>query len=62
MKTQHVGLAEVAEILGVSKQRASQIVKEPGEKFPAEVERLRMGPMWSRAEVEQWQKRQEGTR
>jgi predicted DNA-binding transcriptional regulator AlpA len=45
-------LVEIAELLGVSKQRAHQIADEPG--FPAPVERDGRGRMWSRREVAAW--------
>lgn len=47
-----VGLAEVAEILGVNRQRAHQIAYTKG--FPDPVARLAMGPVWLREDVEQW--------
>ncbi len=41
-----LGLAEIAAALGVSKQRAGQLVGARG--FPAPVARLRSGPIWRR--------------
>jgi predicted DNA-binding transcriptional regulator AlpA len=49
-----VRIVEIAEILGVSKQRAHQIADEPG--FPAPIERDGRGRLWSRREVERWAK------
>lgn len=43
------GLAEVAGLAGVSRQRAGQIVKHPD--FPEPVQRLAMGPVWLEADV-----------
>lgn len=43
------GLAEAAEILGVSKQRAQQLSQQPG--FPEPVARLKATPVWRRAEL-----------
>lgn len=48
----HVGITEIAAMLGVSRQRASQLVATKG--FPKPAERLAMGPMWKRAAVERW--------
>lgn len=44
------GLTEIAEILGVSRQRANTIVKSPG--FPAPVQVLAAGSIWARPDVE----------
>ena len=46
------GLAEVAELLGVSKRTASRYTLRPD--FPAPAVVLAMGPIWYRAEVEEW--------
>jgi predicted DNA-binding transcriptional regulator AlpA len=43
---------EIAEILGVSKQRADQLRREPH--FPAPVARLAWGDLWATADVRQW--------
>lgn len=43
------GLTEVAEILGVSRQRASQIVKSP--EFPDPVQVIAAGSLWAQPEV-----------
>jgi hypothetical protein len=42
-------LVEIAELLGVTKQRAHQIADEPG--FPAPAERDGRGRLWDRREV-----------
>lgn len=55
-----IGTAEAAEILGVSPQRAAQLVREHAD-FPAPVATPRMGPVFTRASVEafdrRWQRR-----
>lgn len=43
------GVAEVATLAGVSRQRAGQIVMHPG--FPEPVDKLAMGPVWIEDEV-----------
>lgn len=47
-------LAEVAEILGVSRATAARAVDRPG--FPAPVERLSTGRVWARSDVEEWRR------
>lgn len=47
-----VGVAEVAALLGVSRQRVSQLAAS--ESFPAPEAQLAAGPVWLRAAVEQW--------
>jgi predicted DNA-binding transcriptional regulator AlpA len=49
-----VRLIEIAEILGVSKQRAHQLAGERG--FPKPVDRDGRGRLWSRREVAAWAK------
>jgi len=43
------GLAEVASLAGVSRQRAGQLASHPD--FPKPVDRLAMGPVWREADV-----------
>ena len=43
------GVAEVAALAGVSRQRATQITRHPD--FPGPVDRLAMGPVWLEADV-----------
>jgi predicted DNA-binding transcriptional regulator AlpA len=43
------GLAEVASLAGVSRQRAAQLAAHP--QFPEPVDRLAMGPVWREADV-----------
>lgn len=54
MAPRTVRLVEIAELLGVSKQRAHQIADEPG--FPAPIERDGRGRLWIRREVKTWAK------
>ena len=46
------GLAEVASLAGVSRQRAAQLANHPD--FPAPVARLAMGPVWREADVQKF--------
>jgi predicted DNA-binding transcriptional regulator AlpA len=50
-----VRLVEIAELLGVNKQRAHQIAEEKG--FPAPLAEDVRGRVWSRYEVQGWAKR-----
>ena len=54
-----VGVGEVAELLGVSRQRASSLARSAA--FPPPLAELKAGPVWARASVgrfvEQWQRR-----
>lgn len=50
----HVRLVEIADLLGVTKQRAHQIAQEEG--FPAPVGREGQSRLWDRREVEIWVK------
>lgn len=43
------GLAEVASLAGVSRQRAAQLAAHPD--FPEPVQRLAMGPVWRESDV-----------
>ena len=47
-----VGLAEIAELLGVTRQRVHQLSKTPG--FPAPVVTLAAGRIYDRKDVERW--------
>jgi predicted DNA-binding transcriptional regulator AlpA len=47
-----IGIAELAELLKVSRQRADQLARQVG--FPAPVATLVGGRVWSRSEVEAW--------
>lgn len=48
-----VGIAEVAEILGVSTQRVDQIARTDAT-FPPPVAELRAGRIWQRHDVNTW--------
>ncbi len=48
-----VGVPEIAEILGVSRQRVYQLI-EAYDDFPTPVATLAVGRIWSRAAVEEW--------
>jgi hypothetical protein len=43
------GLAEIAGLWGVTRQRAAQIAAHPD--FPKPVDRLAMGPVWRESDV-----------
>jgi predicted DNA-binding transcriptional regulator AlpA len=49
------GLAEVAEVLQVTRRHAVRLTSEPD--FPEPIARLRATPVWRRGDVERWQKR-----
>ena len=49
------GVAEVAKMLGVSRQRVSQLAKTSG--FPGPLADLAAGPVWDARDVEEWAKR-----
>ncbi|MDP9334401.1 MAG: hypothetical protein M3Q30_14020 [Actinomycetota bacterium] len=50
-----VGLKEIGEMLGVSKQRAGQLVEQVG--FPQPLGEISAGRVWKRADVEAWARR-----
>lgn len=47
-----VGIAEVADMLGVTRQRASALQGRDG--FPAPVAKLRAGPVWRRGDLQRF--------
>jgi predicted DNA-binding transcriptional regulator AlpA len=51
-----VGLKEIAEMLGVSKQRAGQLAEQSG--FPAPLGEISAGRVWRRSDVESWARRE----
>lgn len=53
MTSHLVGLSEIAAMFGVSRQRASQIVRDYDD-FPAPVAELASGRIWETAAVEAW--------
>lgn len=44
-----VGVGEIAELLGVTRQRASEVQTRAG--FPVPLARLKSGPVWTRASI-----------
>lgn len=50
-----MGAAEIADLLGISRQRTQQIVNKAG--FPAPVAELAMGKVWNGAAVRDWAKK-----
>lgn len=50
-----VGLAEIAELLGISKRTATRYTAR--DDFPEPAAELSMGPIWLRAEVERWSRK-----
>lgn len=55
-----VGVAEVAELLGVTEERVSMLAREQGD-FPAPAVRLASGPVWHEAKVRGFPKRWDRT-
>lgn len=53
---QLLGAAEVALLLGVSRQRVHQLVSAPG--FPPPLERLASGAIWRTADIAAWAEQQ----
>ena len=57
--TQYVGVAEIATILGVSKQRVYELRRKP--EFPKPVAELAAGPVWNRVTlnnfIESWDRK-----
>ncbi len=51
-----VGIPEIAQILGVSRQRVYQLI-DTYEDFPAPLATLAVGRIWSRSAVEEWNRR-----
>jgi len=47
-----MGTAEIAELMGVSRQRVHQITQRPD--FPEPVARLVAGHIWDAADVRRW--------
>src|SRR5205085_278872 len=46
------GIAEIADLFGVTKQTALKYTRRPD--FPAPLDRLAAGPVWRLADVEEW--------
>lgn len=55
-----IGPKEVAELLGVSRQRVTQLARQPG--FPKPVAVLKAGKIWDADEIRAWaeKRRREG--
>ena len=47
-----VGVTEIGELLGVSRQRVDQLARSEG--FPEPIGEIRAGRIWSRQAVEDW--------
>ncbi|MDQ6526863.1 DNA-binding protein [Nocardioides sp. LHD-245] len=47
-----MGVAEVAELLGVTRQRVTQLAKSAS--FPPPYDTLAMGPVWLKVDIETW--------
>lgn len=50
-----VSRMEIAELLGVTRQRVHQLIAKPD--FPAPVATLSVGMIWRREDVEEWARR-----
>jgi len=48
-----VSVTEIAEILGVSRQRVNQLIKSHSD-FPAPEAELAIGRVWRRDQIERW--------
>lgn len=48
------GLAEVAELLGVSRERVRQLLRAPKSGFPEPIAVLHATPLWRRSDVARW--------
>ena len=56
MRGSLVGVAEIAKMLGVSRQRVNQLVRSDSD-FPAPEAELIGGRIWKRTDIEAWMKR-----
>jgi predicted DNA-binding transcriptional regulator AlpA len=52
MSDTHVGLTEIGDMLGVTRQRAYQLSRKVG--FPEPAGQTKAGRFWNRADVEAW--------
>lgn len=48
-----VGVAEIAKLLGVSRQRVNQLLHED-DSFPTPVAQIEAGRVWLRPDIEAW--------
>ena len=53
MPEELVSVPEVAEMLGVSRQRVHQLIQSSGD-FPKPEAELAVGRIWRRADIERW--------
>jgi predicted DNA-binding transcriptional regulator AlpA len=53
VKPDLVGVHEIAQLLGVSRQRVDQIVHSD-DTFPQPVAEIAAGRIWNRSEIERW--------
>jgi prophage regulatory protein len=51
-----VSVTEIAEILGVSRQRVNQLIKSNSD-FPAPEAELAIGRVWRRDQIERWNRK-----
>jgi predicted DNA-binding transcriptional regulator AlpA len=49
------GIREIAELLGVSRQRVNQLAEGKG--FPKPLGRVAAGPVWKLSDIEAWAKK-----
>lgn len=52
------GLSEIAQRLGVTRQRAQELSRTDG--FPPPLDELRMGPVWDHSTIDHWAQRHRG--
>lgn len=53
MPDELAGIAEIAEMLGLSRQRVYQLLAEH-EDFPEPIGEISAGRVWDRADIERW--------
>lgn len=53
MATDLMGVHEIAELLGVSRQRVDELSRTRDD-FPAPIETLKSGRIWQRSDIEAW--------
>jgi hypothetical protein len=51
--SEHVGVTEIGEMLGVSRQRANTLARRPD--FPEPLARTKAGRVWKREDVVKWE-------
>lgn len=52
-----VGAAEIAAMLGVTRQRVNQMATDPTYPFPKPVAELTAGRIWRRSDIKAWARR-----